>query len=1235
LEDTDEHAAKENHNQMGGIDDQIFEGQYKEDAHGDGKSPLHEGEEMRSPTPKATKKSKSGRSKRKNATLNQEIFAHPKLYEIGKERILNAAPQEQVLADMQMGDEGLLVYSPKKASKKSKSKKVNGTPRGSTRAASTVIQTVVEQDVDKVQTEKVTSPNKPQRQKSRPEVSNSLKPRRGPSAELDTSNLSPRNRENSVDLPVLPAKMKTTKAKIKSAIRKSKTDTHDIAEEHENSNSVLHNPVAPIKTLHHHIRPRTQEQTASRTTVDIPPTSLTKEEVQQPELPKNSSGKSHGKRKASGTPTVHSNKKRKWNNKAPAGIPSMIESEVNSDGYDVAKSNKESLDSILDPNDSILATTAKRLYIELDSEPEDSTPLCLKPASENLPQHERATQWTPINSPEQVKTTSKTREVNPQSQSRAEINTLVSSKSPFVPSHSESSIPVPKSAEKRKRRLPTGESSSASKAVNALSGNTGLKAVKLTSSTPKSHIPSVTLPGSRFTDEEFETVREAVETWRDDNNMTQSEINDLIQKPVNKVSRAFWDHMTYELPNIPRVKLQQKCRRKFHNFERGTWTEELDAELRDLYEKYPRKWKNIGEHMNRFPEDCRDRWRNYLVCGDKQKKDTWDKAEEENLKVIFNECIEIIERERITAGESRISRQNLESLVDWNIISKKMGYTRSRLQCIGKWKALKQRVESDVEDSVAQAPVAETTWRVEEAEREVRRMSAKQKLDLLYAIRDSAAGSEGKIPWLIITKDMNVKGLRMALKVCYRILKQHVSGHQDMKLQEIIDELIDAYEGAAPNEPEGFNRPFKLSQHSTPCRKSKPPHKRRKPNYKDSSIDPSDDNGEGSTTPKKTKLTASHGSTTSKDLSDDHSESEDIEAPRSVKSQRSRVSGQSKMKPSEETASVAIIEDIENALGTLKNGKARAPARRNGKGTRNAILSNEYIQESDSESEEETRHLSNRSESRERYDGDQTHVTAPSVDGEMRHKGEHEFESPSENRHIIEGSDHENVSGNNLGGDGNHDVESSEAEESEIEESGIEESGIEESGIEESGIEESGIEESEIEESDAGNTSPLGFSDRDQEMSGADEQTDRAGPGEDEHDQTESFDDKDKGQTLNHDQASVDLDAASDDDHRITMNGWGNITQPQPIHESEEEDDDDDDNEAEEEYGGSPIKRLASPLFDHNDTPRAKRYTNVNSSSVIRARSLSTSSDGSDMSDIPAKPRSRIQTYRRDTSLEL
>ncbi|KAH8789939.1 hypothetical protein F5882DRAFT_235097, partial [Hyaloscypha sp. PMI_1271] len=233
---------------------------------------------------------------------------------------------------------------------------------------------------------------------------------------------------------------------------------------------------------------------------------------------------------------------------------------------------------------------------------------------------------------------------------------------------------------------------------------------------------------------------------------------------------GLWKHIYEEVPDIPRRQIQQLCRRRFHNFEaRGSWTDEQDQELREAYEKYPNKWKQIGETVHRFPEDCRDRWRNYLVCGDNMRKDAWDKEEEERFKEVVQECIEMVREMKRVSTDPRDKAKSDDSLVDWNVVSQKMDHTRSRLQCINKWKKIKDREEVHV----------------------ARKMKAKEKLLLLYAVRESGAGREGKIPWKRVQEDVPGKPRKMAMRVAFRQMRQHIEDNEDMALQDIVDLLID------------------------------------------------------------------------------------------------------------------------------------------------------------------------------------------------------------------------------------------------------------------------------------------------------------------------------------------------------------------------------------------------------------------------------------------------------------
>ncbi|CAL3969729.1 unnamed protein product [Diplocarpon coronariae] len=366
---------------------------------------------------------------------------------------------------------------------------------------------------------------------------------------------------------------------------------------------------------------------------------------------------------------------------------------------------------------------------------------------------------------------------------------------------------APKSSESRKRRLPTGEPESSQvqptlknlKPKDRSSKTMELEKIK----TPSSSEADPATKGARIADNDARVIIDAVELYRDMNDLDQRDVNKIIQEDATiDKNRNFWKFICERVPKVPRVKVMNQCRRKFHNFEaRGVWTDEQDKDLKDAYERNPGKWKVIGAQLNRFSQDCRDRWRNYLVCGDNQKKDVWDKEEEERLKMIVNECM------LLTGTKS--------ANIDWQNVSSRMDHTRSRLQCITKWKSIQEREAITDEDLSALQPIAKQSWRLEEAEYVAHVMTPGEKLDLLYSIRSTNAGSEGKIPWVRVQQDIGVRAPRMALRVALRNFQEYIDDRERMSLQDIVSALIEIYEEAAPDEPHifGFVRPARYNKH--------------------------------------------------------------------------------------------------------------------------------------------------------------------------------------------------------------------------------------------------------------------------------------------------------------------------------------------------------------------------------------------------------------------------------------
>ncbi|TAQ86751.1 hypothetical protein B7494_g4912 [Chlorociboria aeruginascens] len=370
----------------------------------------------------------------------------------------------------------------------------------------------------------------------------------------------------------------------------------------------------------------------------------------------------------------------------------------------------------------------------------------------------------------------------------------------------------------RKRRLPvdiveTSPSTSIKKSAGRLQSTPN-------SNTPKSRTPNVKIPTSsaktprastapgRLSAAKTANITTAVDNYRHSQGMTQYKINDLIQKSVTEEGgKEMWQYIIAQVPEIPKQKLYNICRRTFHNYRaRGVWTTEQDEDLRQCHKTFNGSWKKIGEALNRFPEDCRDRWRNYVICGNSRRKNLWGKDEEYQLKIAVKECIESMKALKMKDKDKQIGFADNERFIDWTTVSAKMNHTRTRLQCSMKWKSLKDREDSDLEDDRARLDKLGARWRVQEAAMENQKMTPADKLRFLYAIRDSQAGREGKIPWRRISKDdMQDSAKAMSWRLLYRRLRDKVPGNEDMKLQDIINVLIDAFEAAAPQEPSVFD----------------------------------------------------------------------------------------------------------------------------------------------------------------------------------------------------------------------------------------------------------------------------------------------------------------------------------------------------------------------------------------------------------------------------------------------
>ncbi|KAK0382644.1 hypothetical protein NLU13_8615 [Sarocladium strictum] len=303
----------------------------------------------------------------------------------------------------------------------------------------------------------------------------------------------------------------------------------------------------------------------------------------------------------------------------------------------------------------------------------------------------------------------------------------------------------------------------------------------------------------RFSDLELDGIRQAVEQYRDDSGKTQHEVNEMIHAPggttAGEEHRQLWDMIFEKCPDRYRQKIINVTRKNFHNFvARGTWTPEQEAELRYLIDIHGTKWSQIAGLINRHPEDIRDRYRNYIVCGDRQRKDAWTEEEESRLTQYFIEAAEAIDDLRRSQPDRELLKKSYEELIDWQNISERMDRTRSRLQCITKWKAM--NLKTNGKDKVqALQPNSQITFKLEKARRQLHDMPETERYRLVLAIQGTAAGTESKIPWQkLIDKQFRTRYKRPTQFLLWTRLKQTIPGHESKTVRDIAQELVHRYE---------------------------------------------------------------------------------------------------------------------------------------------------------------------------------------------------------------------------------------------------------------------------------------------------------------------------------------------------------------------------------------------------------------------------------------------------------
>lgn len=140
-----------------------------------------------------------------------------------------------------------------------------------------------------------------------------------------------------------------------------------------------------------------------------------------------------------------------------------------------------------------------------------------------------------------------------------------------------------------------------------------------------------------FSEEEDTLIHKLINTHCIQHKVSREEFIDLIWMNDNTHKAAkteFWKLLADEFPDRSRSSLYKHVKRKYNNFKpRGKWSTSEDLKLKELCDIHDNKWNVIGQLLERMPEDCRDRYRNYVKHNKKLDQRDTDEKEQDKKTV--------------------------------------------------------------------------------------------------------------------------------------------------------------------------------------------------------------------------------------------------------------------------------------------------------------------------------------------------------------------------------------------------------------------------------------------------------------------------------------------------------------------------------------------------------------------------------------------------------------------------
>lgn len=194
-----------------------------------------------------------------------------------------------------------------------------------------------------------------------------------------------------------------------------------------------------------------------------------------------------------------------------------------------------------------------------------------------------------------------------------------------------------------------------------------------------------------FTTEEKEKVDSIFQQSLAESGMSDPEFRTVLQnwRGAGDFKRAVEE----ALPDRSVAAIRKFCQRRYHNLERGPWTQEQDESLKNAYTANPDKWTEISALVGRTAADCKDRWKNSVSIEETIQLGPWSRDDEAKLVKAVGDCVK--EMKKANKGDKNFptDRAELEGMISWREVANRLDGTRSAKRCHEKWQKLKKREE--------------------------------------------------------------------------------------------------------------------------------------------------------------------------------------------------------------------------------------------------------------------------------------------------------------------------------------------------------------------------------------------------------------------------------------------------------------------------------------------------------------------------------------------------------------